>query len=186
MPALTKPEVDALNRNWGDMWKKPPNPTGLYQQAPDGSWWRVDPFTGETPWDKSTPTGKKLPAGFEDIFGPEPGVGDPRRERWLTDLEYYQGAGLPDGFTQEQVNTANRVYEDWGMGKVRFYQGRYGWMARWPDCALPVFENDVMTAIEIPHLVIPRYQVRLSMAGMRPGKIHPWVPPHLFPEVDPR
>lgn len=181
MPALPQKTVDYLNKTYGDTWRNPPNPSAPYQKAPDeyggGYWART--FVPE-PWKTERPKEKELPTGFENIFGPEPGTGDPRRPRWLNNLQYFKQAGKPEGFSDEQIDVASHQLNAWGLGTPAFYEGRYGWRARFPESQLPVFEATPEMAIEFPHLVIAQFQVRLSQEGLRPGKIHPWVPPHIF------
>jgi hypothetical protein len=178
MPALTQQTIDILTRAHGENWKAP---LGPYLQAPaeyGGGWW-IQSFVPE-PWKTARPAAKPLPPGFVEIFGPEPGPSSDNRGRWLTDLKYFVRAGKPDGFDDAQIATATADLNAWGMGAPAFYEGRYGWRARFPESQLPTFEALPEVAVQLPHLVIAQFQVRLAQAGLKPSKIHAWVPPHLF------
>jgi hypothetical protein len=181
MPALSQQQIDFLNKAYGETWRNPPNPSGLYRQAPPehgGNWWRVDPFTGPTPWDRTPPAEKPLPPGFEDAFGKRPS--EPTAlVRWLQDLEYFKGVGVPGWTDADAVNAANHDFVAWGMGNGRFYDGRYGWMVRFPDSRIPTYENSAWAVLNTPHLVIAHYQTRLIEMGERPSPLHPFVPPFL-------
>jgi len=98
------------------------------------------------------------------------------------DLEFFQRTGIPDGVDETQVELASAAYEQWGMGRPVFYEGRYGWFARFPDSAIPEFEMDATSAVETSHLAIARFQVRLLGQGAEVPQAHPFVPPHLFPQ----
>ncbi len=174
-------------------------PAGPYRQAPaefGGEWWLTNPFTGEQPWLTQTGgAGESLPrpaqeipeapADFIELFGPPPqaNAGTHRLHQstamaqWLIDLQHFQGSGLPDGFTQEQADKAGDLFEHWGLGRPVYYEGRYGWKARFPDSGIPGFEASPFTAIEAPHLVVAQYQVSMSQQGMPPAERHPFVPP---------
>jgi hypothetical protein len=180
-------------------------PAGPYRQAPPeygGEWWVVSPFTGDQPWlnqeiGASSPISaasqylpENLPQGFLEAFGEIPvhrqgesGVEFAGRlSRWKQDVEFFQRTGIPDGFDDAQVELASAAYEQWGMGRPVFYEGRYGWFARFPDSAVPEFEMDAASAVGSSHLAIARYQVRLLREGVEVAQTHPFVPPHLLPQ----
>jgi hypothetical protein len=180
------------------------HPAGPYRQAPaelGGEWWLVSPFTGEEPWlnqEMAAVTGtspsryalENLPEDFLQAFGEMPlrrggesaveFIG--RVSRWKQDLEFFQRIGIPDGVDETQVELASAAYEQWGMGRPVFYEGRYGWFARFPDSAIPEFEMDAASAVETSHLAIARFQVRLLGKGVEVPQAHPFVPPHLLPQ----
>jgi hypothetical protein len=174
-------------------------PAGPYRQAPaeyGGEWWLVNPFTGDEPWLNhqlaTVPEAKyateNLPDDFLMAFGGKP----VRREgeagadlvarvaRWRQDLEYFERTGIPEGFDEDQVQLASAAFEQWGMGRPVFYEGRYGWFARFPESEIPEFEMDAATTIQTSHLAIARFHVRLLREGMEVPAPHPFVPPHLF------
>lgn len=169
-------------------------PDGPYRQAPPeygGEWWQVSPFTGEQPWlqldhvsrtaEAVEETPLAMPEGFLKLFGPEPaGRNQVERIRWEQDLEHFKQAGVPEGFSAEQIEAASSLFESWGLGRPQFYEGRYGWSARFPDSAIPDFEANPHTAIEAAHLVVARYQIRLAQQGEAPAERHPFVPPQVF------
>jgi hypothetical protein len=173
-------------------------PAGPYRQAPpeyNGEWWLVNPFTGHEPWlNQHLATGpgpyatENLPGEFLQAFGAKPvrRAGEDaadfvaRVARWKQDLECFQGTGTPEGFEESQIELASATFEDWGMGRPVFYEGRYGWFARFPESAIPEFEMDAATAIQTSHLAIARFQVRLLREGLGVSAPHPFVPPHLF------
>lgn len=170
-------------------------PDGPYRQAPPeygGEWWQVSPFTGEQPWlqldhlDASDPADAAAeavdaPQTFTRIFGPPPEGGNQvERIRWKQDLEHFKQAGIPEGFTAEQVEQASQLFESWGLGRPQFYEGRYGWAARFPDSAIPDFQANPHTALTASHLVVARYQVRLAQEGGQVADRHPFVPPQVF------
>jgi hypothetical protein len=101
---------------------------------------------------------------------------------WERNLEHFKGLGVPEGFTQEQVDAAGAVFEAWGMGRPLFYEGRYGWMAKFPSVEIADFEAGPFAALEAPHLVIARYQVALAEEGSEPPQRHPFVPGWVFEE----
>ena len=176
-------------------------PAGPYRQAPaefGGEWWMTNPFTGVQPWltqrglEASTQipeySGPEAPAAFLELFGPPPQSADGTHRshrsaemaQWLIDLEHFQGTGVPEGFSQEQVDRAGELFESWGLGRPQFYEGRYGWKARFPDSGIPGFEATPFTALEAPHLVVAKYQVKMGQQGQAPLERHPFVPPQVF------
>lgn len=182
MAALSEQQVKSLTSAYGEAWKFP---LGPYRAAPaehGGGWWMVNPFTGPAPWDNTTPTEKQLPAGFLEIFGPEPGVGKPGRERWLNDLQYFKRAGTPEWMEGQSVLDALATFNAWGMGAPKFYEGRYGWMARFPASQIPTYEDTAWATVNVTHQVIAGYQIRLLQQGIVPAQRHPYTPAHLFPQ----
>ena len=173
-------------------------PAGPYRQAPaehGGEWWYVSPFTGEQPWlsqgvafEAAVAAPPTATEEFLAVFGPPPqpsATTSPAHRstamaQWLIDLEHFRGAGVPEGFSQEQLERAAAVYESWGLGRPVYYEGRYGWTARFPDSSIPDFEAAPFAAIETPHLVVARYQVSAAQRGEAPAQRHPFVPPQVF------
>ncbi len=172
-------------------------PMGPYRQAPTefgGEWWLVSPFTGEEPWrtQGAAVAEKPAPEGFVEVFGERPRVSDFRgtaspsaafraaMAQWEQDLRYFKRAGVPEWTDADAIAAASRVYVAWEMGTPRLYEGRYGWMARFTDSAAPDFEVPAFTAIEAPHLVVARYQIRRLEGGDQPTVKHPFVPPALW------
>jgi hypothetical protein len=177
-------------------------PLGPYRQAPEeygGDWWLTNPFTGEEPWktqgsldpyaetvDESDASGAS--PEFLAVFGPRPNrdtepnpiLRSAAVADWERNLEYFQGVGVPEGFTQEQVDAASAVFEAWGMGRPLFYEGRYGWTAVFPSAEPAGFEASPYAALEAPHLVVARYQIELAANGAEPSQRHPFVPPQVF------
>lgn len=178
-----------------DAWK---HPMGPYRQAPDGQWWFVNPFTASgttdnaSPWERfqAQPEPEALPEGFEDIFGPLPefkGFTDSAawttaRSHWRQNLEQFKGAGRPLWLAAEDKAELDALYQAWGMGKPRFYGGRYGEMVRWPDSEVQDFEDGAFSAANYPHHTIARYQIDLVQSGgvIPRAKRHPLVPGHVF------
>jgi hypothetical protein len=167
-------------------------PLGPYRQAPaeyGGEWWYVNPFAGAEPW---VTQGKKVeqsyPEGFLDTFGPRPQAkdfpnGNGYREavvRWEQDLKYFKGAQWPEDTPDASVANAAAVAEDWGLGGPRPYEGRYGFMVRFPDSQLLDFECSAYEFLNFTHLVVARYQIELVNRGLTPDKRHPFTPPHIF------
>lgn len=178
-------------------------PAGPYRQAPPefgGEWWLVNPFTGDEPWlnqdlansPATNPASKyaaeNLPEDFLQAFGEMPvrRAGDSgadfvgRVARWKQDLEFFQRTGIPEGLDEDQIELASATYEHWGMGRPVFYEGRYGWFARFPESAIPEFEMDAASAVQASHLAIARFQVRMLREGVELPTPHPFVPPHLL------
>ena len=177
-----------------DHWK---HPVGPYRQAPKefgGDWWRVNPFTGPEPWKNQERPKESLPEGFVAIFGPRPRVAEysntpsPRESlrvatlKWEQDLRYFKKAGRPEWVTDEDLARATRTFEFWELGEPRFYEGRYGFMARFPDSLVKSFEISAWGAIQATHHVVATYQVRVLDQGMAPEKRHPFVPPQFWPD----
>jgi hypothetical protein len=160
----------------------------------------VSPFTGEQPWLNQEMASssavnaaaqyatENLPQDFLRAFGEMPSRrtaedGEAfvaRVARWKQDLEFFQRTGAPDGVDEAQAELASAAYEQWGMGRPVFYEGRYGWFARFPDSGIPEFEMDASSAVQAPHLAIARFQVRLLQQGADLPQAHPFVPPHLL------
>jgi hypothetical protein len=176
-------------------WK---HPFGPYRQAPaeyGGEWWLVNPFTTNEPWvtpSKAVP--RELPAGFVEIFGerpkisgysstPNPGLSwRVALDLWEQDLRYFKGSGIPEWATAQQAAAAEEVTRSWGMGAARYYEGRYGWMARFLESQLRVYESSAWGVLNVTHHVVAAYQWRLLEQGIIPVKRHPFVPPQVWPE----
>jgi hypothetical protein len=185
-------------------------PNGPYRQAPEefgGEWWLTNPFTGTEPWrtqgSATSPSGGEntsepvdpnlvpLPDGFVGIFGERPRMAnfDSRTEfkiavgQWEQDLRHFKQAGAPPEFDPEKIGLASGVFEAWGLGQPKFYEGRYGWMARFPDSGFADFEINANTAIEYTHQAVSSFQMRQLHDGIMPGVKHPYVPPWLFNPV---
>ena len=190
VPANTVQPFTPRYQDVPDTWKWP---LGPYQQAPTefgGDWWKVNPFTGPEPWrpvEASSSPEPEIPEGFTEIFGARPDASDfssarshkAAEMRWEQDLKYFQRGGIPGGFDQAQVDLASGVFEKWDMGRPQFYEGRYGWMARFPDSAIPDFEANVTASLEVSHIVVAKYQARQLLHGVTPRVVHPFVPPFL-------
>ena len=189
-PAATVQPFTPRYQDVPDVWKWP---LGPYRQAPPefgGAWWKVNPFTGPEPWrpvEIPSSAEPEIPDGFTEIFGAPPEASDfsSRRAyqaaelRWEQDLKFFQRSGIPEGFDQAQVDLAAGVFEEWGMGRPLFYEGRYGWMVRFPDSAIPDFETNVTATLKASHVVVAKYQTRQLLRGVRPAVVHPFVPPFL-------
>lgn len=176
------------------------HPYGPYRQAPaehGGEWWLTNPFTGAEPWltqgfgDPYAPSeteGPEATPEFLAVFGARPNAEThPNRlERggaiadWERNLEHFQGVGLPEGFTEAQLEAAGDLFESWGMGRPLLYEGRYGWTATFPSA--DGFEASPFAALEAPHLVVARYQIDMTQKGASPAERHPFVPPQVFGE----
>lgn len=182
--------------NVPEHWK---HPEGPYRQAPEeygGEWWMVNPFASPEPWlTQSQPVrSEPLPEGFEELFGPRPLASSFRATpnpslyfrlalvKWEQDLKYFQRAGEPDWADPEALENASAVFEAWGMGRPRYYLGRYGWTARFRDSPLPEFESDARAALESSHLLVARFQMAMLEEGLTPARKHPFVPPQAWPD----
>lgn len=179
-----------------DAWKRP---FGPYVKAPaefGGDWYKVNPFTGPEPWKVHSSVEAKLPFGFEVIFGPRPksedfhDASDPSeafrvaKDLWEQDLRYFKKAGPPEWATDEEQELAEDTAEFWDMGSPYFYEGRYGFMARFPEAdPYTPFEATAWAVINFMHQEIAAYQIRLLQDGQFPDVQHPFVPPMLFGEV---
>jgi len=178
-------------------WKQPAGP---YRQAPaehGGEWWLVNPFTGSEPWLLQSQAGKPeaLPEGFEEIFGPRPESSDFHqlsnpslmfriaRTQWEQDLRHFKQAGAPEWASTEELSDSEAAFQRWGMGAPKHYEGRYGWMTRFPESEIADFEAAAWTAIQVSHLTIAQYQLRLVDRDIVPREKHPFVPPHVWPDA---
>jgi hypothetical protein len=174
-------------------WKYPEGP---YRQAPaeyGGEWWLVNPFGSATPWLVRPIAKEDLPAGFEEIFGARPGASSFRETPnpslyfrmalvdWEQSLRYFKQAGTPEWASAENLGAAATVFESWAMGRPRYYEGRYGWSARFVDSAIPEYEAAARAALESTHLVVAQYQLALLERGEVPEQRHPFVPPQVWP-----
>lgn len=159
-------------------WKKP---FGPYVQAPaefGAEWWYVYPFNPE-PWKSEGPVADNAPPDFVAVFGPRPHIRDPFYGEWEQNRKAWKGVGLPEWMTQEQLNTANAIFEAWGMGKGVVYEGRYGYSARFPATKKYDFEAAAYNLLNTAHLVVADFQIRSAQEGMPPAKWHPFVPPQV-------
>ncbi len=179
-----------------DLWKYP---LGPYRQAPPehgGEWWLVNPFTTAEPWltqGGALPT-EVLPLGFAEIFGSRPKIADFSKSatpsllfrlatvQWEQDLRYFKRAGVPEWAPAEQLAGAEQITKQWEMGVPRFYEGRYGWMARFPESQIKDFESSAWGILNAAHLNVAAYQLRLIDRGGIPANRHPFVPPHVWPD----
>ncbi len=165
-------------------------PSGPYRQAPPehgGQWWLVNPFTGPEPWGGASGSAalfvdetETTPPGFREVFGDKPSSsesGGAALSDWLRNLEHFKGVGVPDGFSEADVELAGAVYEAWGLSQLTFYNGRYGWRAAFVDNNGERFDASAFTSLAAPHLVIARRQINQIAEGLTPSTIHPFVPP---------
>ncbi len=179
-----------------DLWKAP---LGPYVQSPvryGERWYKVNPFTGMTPWvdDPNTPNYQEpvevvFPEGFVAIFGPEPVSEDFHSEDnpslafrlamryWNQNLTHFKQAGKPEWLSQGEFELIQSTTVFWGLGVGRIYEGRYGWMMRFPDSGFPRFETHVHSAMIGIHQVISSFQIMSLNQGIVPEKRHPYVPP---------
>lgn len=178
------PHYKVVPNNWK-------HPIGPYRQAPEGApfagdWFMVNPFTGLEPWFNMESTqAESLPEGFEAIFGERP----KSRDRvalvlWEQDLRYFKSAGPPEWASSQEIELARDVFKYWEMGSPHFYEGRYGFMVRFPGSDLPRFEATAYAVINSMHHEVATYQIRLLHQGIVPAKIHPFVPPKLVKDVE--
>jgi hypothetical protein len=171
-------------------------PNGPYHQAPaekGGEWWLVNPFTGPEPWLRleqiqTSPEEEALPEGFAEIFGSRPTRNEfpdyfefrLAKMEWEHDIKLFKQAGIPPGLDEVQLEAAKEAFAEWGLGEPAFYEGGHGWRVRFPQSAVRGFEMNPTTAVQAPHIVIAKYQIRLIQQGDVPENAHPWVPPHLL------
>ena len=207
--AATKPALPHVPR-FADVPESAKFPNGPYRQAPEefgGEWWLTNPFTGTEPWRTqgaaAPPNGGAdtggaldpdlaLPDGFLEIFGERPRAADfsSRTEfqiaagQWEQDLRHFKQSGSPPAFDPAKIELATGVFAAWGLGEPQFYEGRYGWMARFPDSGLGDFEINANTAIEYAHQAVSSFQMRQLQEGIMPGVRHPYVPPRSFGRLD--
>jgi hypothetical protein len=170
-------------------------PFGPYYQAPPeygGEWWKVTPFTSSQPWKildgPFLPPEDILPEGFEGLFGTRPQRVDFNKHLdfqkaeilWEQSLKYFKGVGIPEGIDPAALQTATEVVEEWGLGTPQFYEGRYGWQARFPDSRHPGFEINPTTLVMAPHVTVARYQLGLLELGILPETFHSFIPPSVI------
>ena len=169
-----------------DAWKPP---FGPYRQSPEGApfaghWFYVSPFTGPDPWNRmNPPEAEELPDGFEPIFGERPIRDRVALVLWEQDLKYFKRAGTPEGYELDELQLAQGVLDFWDMGTAHHYEGRYGWMTRFPQSADPRYETPAYTAIKYTHFAVSGFQISLLHQGVRPSVRHPFVPEFLFDSV---
>lgn len=196
-----------------DLWREP---LGPYHKAPDscgGEWWYVNPFTGPEPWkrlcaDFVDPKGIDLKPGFIEIFGAEP-VSESFHDAggysafiaahnaWILDLQRYKQPGwplnsLPDWpEIAEPFDKIEELTLHW-LGPEyhpRYYEGRYGWCARFPGSIIAFQDFAALPLLSNPHQIIAEAQIMLIHMGVYPENRHPDVPPQLWPDgspLDPR
>ena len=155
----------------------------------------VNPFTKEKPWKNQAGSAEQLPEGFAEIFGPRPKVSDYfdkpmpgeffriatlQREQ---DLKYFKTAGTPEWATESERSLAEQTFRFREMGNPRFYVGRYGLMARFPEFLFRNFEAPAGAALRATHHEVAAYQIRSLNRGIPPAKRHPFVPPQLWPKI---
>ena len=166
-----------------DNWKVP---VGPYRHSPEGApfagdWFMVNPFTGMEPWNRMDPPEKEeLPAGFEAIFNKRPIRDRVALVLWEQDLKYFKGIGTPGGYKLEELQASQVVFRFWDMGTAHHYEGRYGWMTRFPESDDPGYETPAWTAIKLPQQAVAGFQVSFLHKGGSPRQRHPFVPPMLF------
>jgi hypothetical protein len=176
-----------------ESWKYP---LGPYRQAPPehgGEWWLVNPFTSAEPWRSQTAGTAALPVGFAELFGPRPKPVDFKDapnpswswrtavDHWEQDLRNFKRAGLPEWVTLEELSVVEQATRAWGLGSPKFYEGKYGWMARFTESLIPDFEASAWGVVNVTHHVIAAYQLRLLERDVVPNERHPFVPPQLWP-----
>jgi hypothetical protein len=187
---LARPSFKEVPEHWKA-------PVGPYHQAPaeyGGEWWLVNPFTTAEPWlfDEMRAQQKGLPPEFAEIFGPRPTMADYQHlpkgnwayraalTLWQQELKYFRRAGFPEWASEESRAAPDKVFEAWGMGAPRYYEGRYGWMARFVDSQIPDYDITAWTALNWAHGAVAHYQIALVQRGIVPEKLHP-----LFPDFVP-
>ncbi len=197
-PAAPPAASNARPGGFADVPESAKYPLGPYRQAPaehGGTWWLVNPFTVAEPWlqvdsltQEPPSDAPAAPDDFVAVFGDRP-VWDKQVSyqqfkddlaQWEHDLKYFQQSGVPDGFSEEKIQLAGNLFEAWGLGRPMFYEGRYGWTATFPGAEIENYQAAVFTAIEAPHLVIAKYQLRQIREGISPTQQHPFVPGRFF------
>lgn len=172
-------------------WKQP---FGPYHEAPadfGGGWYIVTPFTGPEPWrtqqNKGLPP-PEAPADFIALFGDIPQGSTPEqrqaRDYWLQRLRHFKGEGQPEWATAQEITAAIQILNSWGVPGPVLYEGRYGWMALFNDSVIGDYEVPAITAIRSPHNAVAGFQIEMLAQGLKPEKIHPWVPPSLIPSEE--
>ncbi len=175
-----------------EAWKRP---FGPYEQAPaehGGEWYKVNPFTGPEPWKTFVKIVANLPVGFASIFGLRPKseyFHDARNpstafrtatDLWEQDLKYFKSSGPPEWASDSELALVRDTFKFWNMGEPFFYEGRYGFMTRFPNAGpYTPFEASAWGAIRQPHQEVSAFQIRLLQDGLLPTKLHPFVPPGL-------
>jgi len=168
--------------NVPETWKAGPPHFGMYRQAPaefGGEWWFISPFN-QKPWLTLVP--KKLPPGFLETFGPEPPKAASHWQEWHDNLRDFKQAGVPPGVDPAKIEQATQSMVAWGMGKPAFYEGRYGWAARFPEQMFWDFDAPGVSWLGNPDWKIAEWQSRMIAEGVMPEKIHPYVPHHILPK----
>ena len=166
-----------------DAWKAGAPNFGPYAQSPaefGGEWWYVSPFN-QKPWEALAPT-NVLPPGFEAIFGPKPARNSPYFSEWNDNLKYFKQAGTPPDVDPGLLKQATAALVAWGLGAPAFYEGRYGWGARFPAQLMWDFDAPGVSWLNSYDWKIAEWQSRRILEGDIPAKIHPFVPPHILPK----
>lgn len=146
-----------------------------------------DLFSGKS---KNSGVEDKIPDGFIEVFGPHPRSKDFRDApnpsiayrsavvTWNDAKKNFKRAGIPPEFSQAEYDNIVKTFEGWGTGPVKFYEGRYGWMARFPESpAGDAFREVSIQASRNPHNVIAGMQMAMLDRGKPVKKVHPFVPP---------
>ncbi len=125
---------------------------------------------------------------FMAIFGPPPLSEEFRDEpnpslafriariRYRQDQSHFLEGGFPPWATPEDIIPSNAVFELWEMEEPAYYEGRYGWMAKWLHLG---FEASAYPALKFSHLIVAQYQIKVIGAGGTVEHRHPLVPPLL-------
>lgn len=167
---------------------------GPYVQAPancGSEYWYVSPFTGPEPWARKcvdfTPPVPEPSDEFTFIYGPAPIARDfanyrqfqAARVQYEEKQKYFGGiVEVPEGYTQAEVDRANKIFAAWDMGAVFFVKERNGTVARFPLATNKVdFSATVERTLRYTHLVIAGFQIDVIQSGVEPKKRHPFVPP---------
>ena len=160
---------------------------GPYKKAPDeygGEWWQVNPFYGSEPWLRAvtSPIKPKYPEGFIEVFGERPRTPE-ELSRWEQDMKLFKKPGPPEWITPEELDLIEKVTTSWEMGPPKYYEGRYGFQARFPEGVLDeVFEWPARGLQTHTHITVAAYQARMIEKGIKPKNPHPFTPPYLFNE----
>ncbi len=86
---------------------------------------------------------------------------------------------------EDEQSLADQTFQFWDMGRPRFYEGRYGFMAGFPESIFHNFEAPAWAALRASHHEVAAYQIRALNRGFVPVKRHPFVPPQLWPKSSP-
>ena len=128
-----------------------------------------------------------LTLDFLDVFGAPPKRAAFRRgsvgnvdfilaaKRYMQDAEQFKGkVDVPEGYTAQQVASANNVFIRWAMGEVRFYEGKYGVWAMFPRNRFGLrYETSVIGVFYWTHGLIANFQIMALRNGFLPTQ-HGW------------